>query len=76
MPNADTILWSAIGGLILIMLGIIGYLIDNGFRGIKEQLKAIWDKVDAHQTQAEENAKQIAAIEARCEERHRLDRAK
>lgn len=72
MPSAETIIWATIGGLILVMLSIIGYLIDRGFTGIKEQLRDIWEKVDASQTQAEENARQIAAIEARCEERHRV----
>lgn len=75
MPSAEAIIWSAIASLILIMLGIIGYLIKTGFEGIKEQLRSIWEKVDAHQTQAEDNARQIAAIEARCEERHKLRNA-
>ncbi|MDA8114997.1 MAG: hypothetical protein M0Z43_09775 [Acidithiobacillus sp.] len=70
MPTADTILWTAISALILIMLGIIGYLISTGFEGLKDQLKTIWEKIDTHQKQAEANALEIAAMKARCEERH------
>ena len=75
MPSAETIIWAAIGGLILIMLAIIGYLIDKGFAGLKSQMEALWKKLDSHQTLAESNERKIAAIEARCEERHRGRRA-
>lgn len=74
MPSAETIIWGTIGGLIILMLGIIGYLLDSGFRGVKEQLESIWEKINMHQAQAEENARRLAAMEARCEERHRKDK--
>jgi heme/copper-type cytochrome/quinol oxidase subunit 2 len=70
MPNSETILWTAIPSLILLMLSIIGYLIKTGFDGLKEQLKTIWEKIDRHQTQAEINSLEIAAIKARCQELH------
>lgn len=77
MPSADAILWAAIGGMILLMLGIIGYLIDKGgqviqrgFDELKAELKTIWEKVDRHQDLAETNAQRITAMEARCDERH------
>ncbi len=70
MPNSDTILWTAISALILIMLGIIGYLIRTGFDSLKDQLKTFWEKIATHQKAAEANALEIAAMKARCEERH------
>ena len=70
MPEASTVLWTAISWLILLMLSIIGYLIKTGFDDLKEQLKTIWDKIDRHQTKAESNSREIAAIKARCNELH------
>lgn len=70
MPTAEAIIWAAIASLIVIMLGIIGYLISNGFTGLKAELQKLWDKIDAHQTQAEANKLEIAAMKARCDERH------
>lgn len=70
MPDASTILWTAISGLILIMLSIIGYLIKTGFDGLKEQLSKIWEKIDRHQAQAESNSLEIAVMKARCQELH------
>lgn len=77
MPSAGAILWAAIGGMILLMLAVIGYLIDKGgqvvqkgFDELKAELKVIWDKVDRHQGMAEANGQRITAVEARCEERH------
>ena len=66
MPTVAAIVWTAIAGLIVLMLGIIGYLISSGFTGLKEQLRVLWDKIDKHQTQAEANAIAIAEINARC----------
>jgi len=78
MPNADTILWAGISGLILIMLGVIGYLIDNGFTSLKEdlkeELKKLWEKIDLHQATAERNALDIIEIKTRCKELHRNHR--
>jgi hypothetical protein len=74
MPTTDAIIWAAIAGLIVVMLGIIGYLISTGFNdikvGIKEQFKTLWDKLDQHHAQGEANALEIAMIKSRCEERH------
>ena len=70
MPHSDAILWTAISGLIVLMLGMIGYLIDNGFKGLQVQLKTLWDKLDHHQVLAESNALKIVAIETRCRELH------
>lgn len=70
MPSTEAIMWGGISGLILAMLAIIGYLISNGFDGLKEQLKMIWEKIDRHQSQAEANALAIAGIQARCKELH------
>lgn len=78
MPTTDAIMWSAIAGLIVLMLGIIGYLLSTGFAGMKEevarQFKTLWDKIDRHQSQAEANALAIATINARCAERHAHER--
>jgi hypothetical protein len=71
MPSTDMIIWTAISGLIIVMLGIIGYLISTGFDNLKQQLQTLWDKLDNHQAMAEKNAQDIARIEARCEERHK-----
>ena len=71
MPDASAILWSGIAGLIVIMLGIIGYLISNGFAGLKTELKTLWDKIDAHQSASVKNALAIREINTRCEERHK-----
>lgn len=69
MPNSETILWGGISGLILMMLGIIGYLIRTGFEGIKEQLAKIWEKIDADQEETKQNTLDIREINTRCEER-------
>ena len=75
MPQADIVIWAVAVFLIVSMLGIIGYLIDSGFKSLKEQIQAeiqkLWDKLDKHQELAEKNALEIAAVKARCEERHR-----
>lgn len=70
MPTADAILWAAISGLILLMLAIIGYLLSTGFASIKAEFSKLWDKFDLYQKQGENNAREIAAMNARCEERH------
>lgn len=66
MPSTDAIMWAAIAGLIVAMLGVIGYLLSSGFSSIKEQFKTLWDKLDKHQTQADANAIAIASINTRC----------
>lgn len=71
MPTTDVIVWAAIAGLIVLMLGIIGYLIRSGFEGIKAELQKLWDKLDNQQIAAVAAATQLASMEARCEERHR-----
>lgn len=75
MPSANIIIWSVAVFLIVTMLGIIGYLVDTGFKSLKEQLQAelqkLWDKLDKYQETAEKNALDIAAMKATCEERHR-----
>jgi len=74
MPTTDAIIWTGISGLILIMLGIIGHLLNTGFSSMREevtrQFKTLWEKLDRHQQQAETNAIEIAAINARCTERY------
>lgn len=70
MPTTDAIMWTAIPGLILVMLGVIGYLLSAGFSGIRAEFAKLWTKFDLYQTQGEANAREIAAINARCEERH------
>ena len=74
MPTTDAIMWVAIAGVIVVMLGIIGYLLSTGFEGMKESIKEefakLWSKFDSYQAQGEANAREIAAINARCEERH------
>jgi hypothetical protein len=83
MPSAQTVIWSAAVFLIVTMLGIIGYLIKNGFISLKADLKAelrkLWEKLDKHQTLAEANAASIQEFKAvaaertlACAERHRL----
>lgn len=72
MPSSDAIVWTAISSMILIMLGIIGYLLSTGFSGLKEELQKLWVKLDQHQALAETNAREIAELKARCEERHRV----
>ena len=70
MPTTDALMWSAIAGIIVVMLGIIGYLLSTGFAGIKAELVKLWLKFDSYQMQGETNARHIAEIKARCEERH------
>jgi predicted PurR-regulated permease PerM len=70
MPVAESVIWTGISALILIMLGIIGYLINSGFDSLKQQLQTLWDKLDKHQDLAEKNARDISELKARCEERH------
>ena len=71
MPGTETILWAAISGLIVLMLGVIGYLLKSGFDGIKAEFRLLWERLDKHQSINEQNALRIAAIESRCNERHR-----
>lgn len=70
MPTIGAIVWAAIAGLIVLMLGIIGYLIDKGFTSlkadIKEELKTLWLKLDTHQTQELANTLAIGKINERC----------
>lgn len=70
MPSTEAILWTGIASLILMMLAIIGYLLSTGFASIREQFSKLWAKFDAYQMQGEANAQAIAAINARCDERH------
>ena len=70
MPTTDAIMWAAIAGIIVVMLGVIGYLLSTGFSGIRAEFDKLWTKFDLYQTQGEANAREIAAINARCEERH------
>lgn len=70
MPTTDALMWAGISGLILVMLGIIGYLLSTGFAGIKAELVKLWLKFDSYQLAGETNARHIAEIKARCEERH------
>lgn len=72
MPGTETILWAAISGLIVLMLGIIGYLLKSGFDGIKAEFRLLWERLDKHQSLNEQNALKIAEIESRCKERHRI----
>ena len=72
MPTTESILWAAIAGLIVLMLGIIGYLLKSGFDGIKAEFRLLWERLDKHQSLNEHNALRIAALESRCEERHKL----
>lgn len=71
MPSTDAIVWAAISSLIILMLGIIGYLISTGFNGIKTELQKLWDKLDAQGKAEAKNALDIAEHKARCEERHK-----
>lgn len=82
MPDPNIVLWSTAVGLIVLMLGIIGYLVREGFTTLKEtimkELKVIWEKIDKHQLQAEQNAANIQESKAialerkeNCEARHR-----
>lgn len=67
MPSTDMIVWAAISGLIILMLGIIGYLVKSGFESIKTELSKIWDKLESN---AQDNADirvEMAAVKARCE---------
>jgi hypothetical protein len=69
MPSAELIIWTAISGLILIMLAIIGYLIKTGFESIKTELKTLWDKLDNDHTGVEVLKTEFREHKARCEER-------
>ena len=71
MPEVGAIVWAAIGGLILVMLGIIGYLVKSGFEGIKAELLKIWDKLDNYHSATETVARELAELKARCDERHK-----
>lgn len=71
MPTLGAIVWAAIAGVIVMMLGVIGYLIKTGFEGVKEQLKTIWEKIDADNKETKQNALDIREINTRCEERHK-----
>lgn len=70
MPSADMIIWAGISGLIVVMLGVIGWLVKSGFKGLREELKAMWDKLEANRAKEENNARMIAEINVRCSERH------
>jgi len=70
MPSTDAIIWSAIAGLIVLMLGIIGFLISNGFNGLRAELQKLWEKLDLHQSLGEANKLALAEMKARCDERH------
>ena len=70
MPGTDTILWTAISSLMLVMLTIIGWIVKAGFKGLQDQLKTIWEKLESNRAKEEANAKAIAEIKAICAERH------
>lgn len=81
-----TVILSVAGSLIVILLGVIGYLVDRGFSGveagikaemagikadIKAEMKVLWEKFDKHQILAESNAQAIFAHSAVDEEKRR-----
>lgn len=67
MPSTDMILWAGISGLIILMLGIIGYLVKSGFEGIKQELSKIWDKLENNAKDNAELRIEMAAVKSRCE---------
>jgi len=86
MPASQVVIWAVAVFLIVSMLGIIGYLISNGFTSLKADLKAelqkLWEKLDKHQDLAENNAGSIRELRVisgervtACGERHRLSDA-
>lgn len=72
MPTVEMIIWSTISGLILIMLGIIGYLVKSGFEGIQKELSNIWQRFETMAREDMEIKSELSAMRARCEERHRI----
>lgn len=73
MPNASVVLWATAVGLIVLMLGIIGRLVDRGFTSVKADMKAeiktLWEKLDKHQSLGEANASNLQELKARSDER-------
>ena len=69
MPDTDFIIWTGLSSLIVIMLGIIGYLVKTGFESLREELKKMWEKLDDSAKDRAELRAEIAEIRARCEER-------
>lgn len=66
MPSVDIIVWSALSGLILIMLTIIGWLVKTGFDGLRSELKAMWDKLNQSHDEMTTIKVEIAEIKANC----------
>jgi hypothetical protein len=82
LPKADVVIWVTAVALIMIMLGVIGYLINKGFDGMKASIEkefaVLWGKLNEYQKMAEtSSANMLAHKEAEierqkaCEERHR-----
>lgn len=65
-----TILASTIGGLIVILLGIIGYLTKTGFDQVLREIRDIWEWAKSSDNDRKWIHEQIATIKAKCEERH------
>jgi predicted nuclease with TOPRIM domain len=70
------ILWTGISGLIVLMLGVIGYLVKTGFDGLRAELNKIWDKLEDNSKENAEIKKEhadlkaeVKAIDERCKER-------
>lgn len=75
MPKADIAIWTTAVALIMIMLGIIGYLINKGFDGLKasieKEFQVIWLKINEYQQTAIASAAKILAHEAAEVERRK-----
>jgi len=77
MPDSGAIIWTAIGGLIILLLAMIRYALTKGIDNILAQLDKMWKYFDANiaehaQLKAEhaELKVEVRELRASCNERH------
>lgn len=71
MPTTSAIVWSAIGGLIVILLAMTRYTVAKGIDSILRQLDRLWEKMEASEKDNSDVKTELREHKARCEERHR-----
>ena len=71
MPTTGAIIWSAIGGLIVILLAMTRYTVAKGIDSILKQLDKLWAKIEASERDNSDVKTELREHKARCEERHR-----
>lgn len=71
MPTTAAIVWSAIGGLIVILLAMTRYTVAKGIDSILKQLDRLWEKMEANEKDSSDVKTELREHKARCDERHR-----